>query len=380
MTSLPAVNPRLKSLIATTVAVKALVLVLICAGYYLIPFDFAAHDANFIYPFGETATLRSAFKTWDANHYLYLANYWYSPFNINNAFYPLFPFLVRLAGYLVPDALVAGLAISTALTVLAVVYLYLLIRKTCSEEVAYRSCLVMLAFPTSFYCGLMYTESLFLLLSVMLLYYLGEERFAVAALCAFLLPLTRPTGILVIVPALAVLVLAPRLRERFTVKMLLVPAGFLAGYGAYLLVMKTATGDPFAGFDAQKVFQANNSLSKLFHPLDWFMDNFVHIQLTLNGFTTSIVNRAFFVCYAVIAAVSFKRLDPPLYLFLLVTGLIPAMTGSLTSYMRYLVVVFPLYVYLADRLKGKTIYWYLVPASILQALFLLAHASNRWVA
>jgi len=144
--------------------------------------------------------------------------------------------------------------------------------------------------------------------------------------------------------------------------------------------MKLATGDAFAGFDAQKVFQASNSLLNLLHPVDWFLNNFVYTEFTLNGFTTSIVNRVFFVVYAVIAVLSFKKLDTTLFAYLLVTGLIPALSGSLTSYMRYLVIVFPLFVYLASTLRGRSLWYYLVPCSLLQVVFVLLHASNRWVA
>lgn len=376
-----ALNPRLKKLVVITLLVKLAVLGLIGASTFLVPFSFTGHDVNFVYPIGEPAYWASAFKTWDANHYLYLADNWYSPFHIGNAFYPLLPFLIRVAGYLTfGHNLVAGLAVSTLCAVLSVVYLFQLVAKTHDEEVAYRSCLILLAFPTSFYIGLVYTESVFLMLATMLLYYLKENRTAPALACAFLLPLTRPTGILVVVPVLVALVFELRAQGKLDPKKLLVPFGFLAGYGSYLLVMLLATGDAFAGFDAQKVFQASNSLLNLLHPVNWFLSNFIYTEFTLNGFTTSIVNRVFFVVYAVIAALSYRKLDKTQFAYLLITGLVPALTGSLTSYVRYLVIVFPMFVYLALTLRGKTVLFYLVPCSILQVAGVLLHASNRWVA
>ncbi|GFO70443.1 hypothetical protein GMLC_40220 [Geomonas limicola] len=376
-----AINPRIKSLVVITLLVKVAILVLIGASWYLVPFSFAGHDANFVYPIGEPAWLASAFKTWDANHYLYVADNWYSPFHIGNAFYPLFPLLIRMAGYLTfGHTLVGAFVLSTLFAVLSVVYLFLLIAKTYDEEVAYRSSLILLAFPTSFYIGLVYTESVFLLLAIMLLYYLRENRMMPAIACSFLLPLTRPTGILVIVPVLVALLLELRTKRSFDPKKTLLPLAFVAGYGSYLLVMKLATGDPFAGFDAQKVFQASNSLLNLLHPVDWFLNNFIYTDFTLNGFTTSIMNRVFFVVYAVIAVLSYRKLDTTLFAYLLITGMIPALTGSLTSYMRYLVIVFPMFVLLAMKLKGRSVLFYLVPCSILQVVLVLLHASNRWVA
>ncbi|MBU5637957.1 glycosyltransferase family 39 protein [Geomonas sp. Red69] len=374
-------NSYIKKLTIITVLTKAVILAVIWAGYYLVPFNVPAHYANFIYPIGEPVSLASAFKTWDANHYLYLADAWYSPYHISNAFYPLFPFLVRVVGSLTfGNNLVAGLILSTTFTVLSMVYLFRLIGKTHGEEVAYRSCLMLLAFPTSFYLGLVYTESLFLMLALMLLYYLRENKTTPSFICAFLLPLTRPTGILVIVPALAAILPCLRAKESFELKKLLTPAGFVAGYGTYLLLMDLSTGDPFAGFDAQKVFLANNSLLNLLHPIDWFLNNFVYLDFTLNGFSTSILNRVFFVFYAVVAVLSYKKLDKTMFAYLLVMGLVPAMTGSLTSYMRYVAMAFPLFVYLAIKLRGRMAYCYLIPCALVQVVFVLVHASSRWIA
>lgn len=372
--------PRIRNLIIITLLIKVSILGLICADYYLVPFSIRNHDINFVYPIGESSTLWSAFKTWDANHYLYLADFSYRPFHMSNAYYPLLPFLIRVVSYLTfNNTLMAGFIISNFLAVLSVVFLYLYIRNTYDEKVAYKSCLILLAFPTSFYIGLIYAESIFLMLSIMLLYYMRENKTAPAFICSFLLPLTRPTGILVIVPALVAIVPSPYSTDRFISKKLLIPTGFLSGYATYLLIMRVYTGDPFAGFTIQNVFLSSNSFLNLLHPVDWFVNNFIFIKFTLNGFTTSILNRAFFVIYAVIAVMSYKKLDKTQYVYLLVTGLIPAMTGNLMSYMRYVVVVFPLYVYIAIKLRERTVY-YLLPSSVIQALFLLVHASNRWVA
>ena len=121
------------------------------------------------------------------------------------------------------------------------------------------------------------------------------------------------------------------------------------------------------------------SVSTLLHPLDWFTANFLDTSFTLNGFTTSILNRAFFAFFVVVTLFAFRHLDPVLLTYLLVLGAIPAMMGPLTSYMRYVLVAFPLFVFLARQLGPRSVYFAIVPSATVQVLFLLAHAANLWI-
>ncbi len=375
-------SARLRRLLVVALAVKLAALVIVYAGYHLVPFSVDGHDFNFVYPIGEPACLASAFKTWDANHYLFLAEQGYRPLHISNAFFPLLPLVMRsLSVVTFGDTLVAGLLASTLFALVALTYLFLLIRRTHGEEVAFRTGLLLLAFPTAFYLGLVYTESLFLALAIGLFYYLAERRTWPAAAFAFLLSLTRPTGLLLVVPVLVALFLVPpRPGVREVRRRLAVPAAFVLGYATYLLVMLATTGDPLAGFDAQRVFLANNSLSNLVHPVDWFTTLFLRDSYSWNGFTNSLLNRAFFVLFVVAAAFAWRDLGPALFVTLLVLGLLPGMTGPLTSYARYLVSAFPLFIFLAVRLGPRATGLFLVPSAVFQIALLLLHASNRWVA
>ena len=370
---------RLQKLLAVALAVKVAVVVLIVAGHFLFPFHEGAYWSNFVYPFDEDPGLRSAFKTWDGNHYLFLADNGYQPSHISNAYYPLLPLAMRLLRPLaLGDGLVAGLLVSIACCLGAVAFLYLLVKDTHGEDVAWRAGLCFLAFPTSFYTGLVYTESLFLLLAIGLFWFLRRGWTLPALLFSFALPLTRPTGLLVALPA----VVATFLQEpgwRPTARKILVPVAFALGFATYLAIMALSTGDPFAGFEAQRVFLASNSIGNLLHPVDWFVSNYVTVQLTLNGFTTSILNRACFALFIVAAALCARSLDRSLLVYTLVVGVVPAMSGNMTSYIRYVAVVFPLFICLAARLERRVALW-LVPSFALQAVAVLVHASNRWIA
>ncbi|MFT3916399.1 MAG: mannosyltransferase family protein [Anaeromyxobacteraceae bacterium] len=364
--------------LACALAAKLAVLALVAASPWILPFFQPAYWANFQYPFDEEPTLRSCFKTWDANHYLFLADWGYQPQHISSAFYPLLPFLLKLLRPLAGgDALVAGLVLSTAAFLGAVAYLFLLVRAERDEATASRACLLLVAFPTTFYAGLLYTEALFLLLAVGLFFHLRRNELGLATAFAFLLPLTRPTGLMVALPAtVAVAALAPAWRPAW--RKLPMPLAFAVGFAAYLGILYASTGDALAGFDAQKVFLAQNSLANVLHPLDWFTRNFVEVKLSWNGFTTSVLDRAAFVLFVAAVATSWRRLDRAMLVFVLVVGGIPALTGSMTSYVRYVAVVFPLFACVAGRL-GRAFPWVVGAGTVLQAAAVVVHASNRWI-
>jgi hypothetical protein len=371
----------LNKVIKLTLLMKASILVLIYLGYHFLSFNAINYNGNFVYPAGEAPGPFTLFKTWDAQHYLYLADQGYHPGQMSNAFYPLLPFLIHLTGFLfLSHTMAAGLFVSHALTLIAMGYLYLFVKKRYDEKTAFFSCLLLLAFPAGFYIGLIYTESLFLALSTALFYYCGEKKLLPAIFCAFLLPFTRPTGLFVILPIFAGIFWGEFFKEKsYRFKKLLIPLGLMAGFAGYLILMKIFTGEFFAGPAAEKYIRTNYSITHLFHPIDWFVMNFIKTDFSVAGLHSGIINRLLFVGYLAVLLLARKHLNRTLFAYSLVLGLIPALSGDFASYMRYLVVLFPLFIYLAVKLKENAEY-YMLACLPLQALFALAHSLNYWVA
>jgi hypothetical protein len=260
------------------------------------------------------------------------------------------------------------------------VFLYLLVRKTHDEKTAFAACVLLLAFPSGFFVGLVYTESLFLMLTCALFYYSLEKKTVLAFICAFLLPLTRLTGIFVLAPVLADLVLNSDFKKKpFTTRQWIVPLGFMLGLAAYFLIMRITTGDYFAGFESQTHFASGYSFAHVLHPLAWISHNFFEVQYSFNQFTTSALNRLLFVLFIVGLVFGWKRLSVPFWVYSLLLGLIPALSDNLTSYLRYGIVVFPLFILAALKLKDKMDY-YLWIALPLQMFLALLYSLNEWVA
>ncbi len=140
----------------------------------------------------------------DAVWYLRLADEGWSRDDASAAFFPLYPLAVRAVSWLLPgDDLLAALLVSNAAFLGALLALFALTADAFGERSARRTIVVTALFPTAFFFLAPYTESLFLLLSVLAFREARHDRWGRVALFGGLAALTRSVGIL-LVPALAV--------------------------------------------------------------------------------------------------------------------------------------------------------------------------------
>lgn len=373
-------DPGLRKVLKAALLVKSGVFATLVSGYFLLPFAVSNYQGNFHYPPGEEPGFSAHFKTWDAQHYLFLSEQGYRPDQPSNAFYPLLPFLISVLRFLfLGNSLLAGLFLSNFFSLTAAAFLYLWTRPKLGGERAAFACFLLLAFPTAFYMDLVYTESLFLTLAIALFYFLEEKKTSWAAFCAFLLPLTRPTGLLVLVPVLAALFWKKaRPPQPSNPAPWVVPLALGAGFGLCLCLMNGLTGDPWASFHAQRFFTSGYGVTNLLHPFQWFLSNFVRGPFTWMGFGTGILDRVFFILFLGVTAWGYQILDPPSLVYCLVLGLVPALTGDLASFDRYWISLFPLFQVLAVRLGGKAPYLLGIFLP-LQGALALAHSLNIWV-
>lgn len=195
----------------------------------------------------------------DSPLYLNIARNWYVNHGEDRfliVFYPLYPILIRVLSYLIPDYFLAGLVISTFSLIIASIYLYQLVQLDFNEQVAYNSVIFLLIFPFSFFMGLVLSDSLFLALTVMTFYYMRKRKWFLAGLLGGLASLTRNFGILLLIPVGIEYLAATKLVQMIKAKnwrkifsdfahsgsdLLLIPFGQII----YLLINKLVTGDWF---------------------------------------------------------------------------------------------------------------------------------------
>jgi hypothetical protein len=135
--------------------------------------------------------------TFDSYHFIKVALQGYAPQSVN--FFPLYPFLLSLAGNNSIVLASWGIVLSNVAFLIALFYFYGLARLDCNGRSARIAVLALAFFPSTAFFSAVYSESLFLLLSVAAFYYVRKNRWIASALCAGLAALTRNSGILLAV-------------------------------------------------------------------------------------------------------------------------------------------------------------------------------------
>ncbi len=196
------------------------------------------------------------FNRWDALHYERLAEFGYGvseSLKPSMVFYPLFPWLIRVASYVTQEYVLSAFIVATLASIGAVFALYKLALLEFGRETALRSVWFLLIFPTSYFLHIPYTEGLFLSVSIGSLYFARRGRWPLAAFLGILACLTRANG-LVLVPTLAVEAFlqyrSSRSWENQWLLILLVPVGFVI----YLAINQSAAGDALAFIQIRKDF------------------------------------------------------------------------------------------------------------------------------
>jgi hypothetical protein len=197
-------------------------------------------------PLGDALAAPAA--AWDSVWYLAIADGGYADPQ-RAAFFPLYPLLVRGGGWLVGSSLVAGALVSAACFMVALVVLHELTRLELGAGAARWTVLALAWSPMSFFFSAVYSEALFLAVSVGALLAARRERWWLAGTLCALGAATRSAGVVLVVP-LALMMLEQRPRARDALALALVPAGL----GAYMAGLALAGHDAFAPFHAQDVW------------------------------------------------------------------------------------------------------------------------------
>ncbi len=158
--------------------------------------------------------LANMLARWDTFYYYTIATggYHWDPAvlrHYNVVFFPIYAMLMRWGGAaLGGHPLLAGLIVSLAAFAGAMAVLHRLARLDVGDDDAWRVVLLISTFPYALYYSAVYTESLFLLLSVGAFYAMRRGRLGWVAICGLAAGLTRPNGFWLALP-LACLALWP---------------------------------------------------------------------------------------------------------------------------------------------------------------------------
>jgi hypothetical protein len=141
---------------------------------------------------------------WDALWFERIARNGYNPQDASAAFFPGYPLSIRAIGSITSlSKLSSGLLVSNVAFLCALVVLFALTTRESSKNMARRTVLLVACFPASFFFLAPYSESLFLVMSLLAFWWARARRPWLAGLAGSLAALTRSVGVL-LVPALLV--------------------------------------------------------------------------------------------------------------------------------------------------------------------------------
>jgi hypothetical protein len=179
---------------------------------------------------GPLDTLVAPGARWDSVWYLDVAHSGYGADPARAAFFPLYPLVLRALG----SDIVAGILVSLACFAIASLLLHRLTAIELGPEAAGPAVLALALFPGSLYFSMVYSEALFLALSVGAIYAARTGRWGWAGALGALGAATRSAGVLLVIP-LALLWWRHSRRARDGAWLALVPLGVAAFCGALAL-------------------------------------------------------------------------------------------------------------------------------------------------
>jgi hypothetical protein len=340
---------------------------------------------------------------WDTVHYVEVAYNGYHYDLSNTAFFPLFPLLMHSLGTLLGGSVVAdytaGLILANICFYGALVLFYQLVCEDFDHNIARKALFYLALAPYAIFFFTAYTESLFLLLSLAVFFFLRRGRpldWWLAGLCGFLAVITRSTGIILLVPFFICILEKFGIhtfvtRENWGQKlnailsMVLIPSGLLI----YMFYLWKSFGNPWlfsieqtrvwfrslsfpwmgifycikALFVSPFLFQQN--LADLFFtlmPLTILIIGWKHLPLHYTLFSLAMI--LYVLCYPVL-----DQQNPDLTYM------------PLMSVPRYLLVIFPIFILLGQWSKHPRLALILTTTSlILFGVNIVLFVTQRWVA
>ena len=133
----------------------------------------------------------SILELYDGEHYIEMARAGYSsPFLY--AFFPMYPLLIRIINIIIPSYQISGALISNISSFLSI----LLLNKLTKDKDNKFNILCFIFSPILAYTSIVYTESIFMLLTILGYYFYKKDKYILSAIIVGLSILTRNSGII----------------------------------------------------------------------------------------------------------------------------------------------------------------------------------------
>lgn len=319
---------------------------------------------------------------WDSIQYLDIAHHGYASRG-DTVFFPFYPLTIRLVGSVIGSYTVAGILISLTAFAAALVALHLLTEIELGPGAADATVYILAFAPLSFFFTAVYTESLFLAISVCAVLAARNDRWGVAAVLGGLAAITRVPGILLTLPLAWIFVQRHGVRDRRIAWLLLGPLSLLSflaylhhrGY-SWLAPITNQTGPQYG-------HQLAGPLSTVAQAVSAGVSGFAAIlrgtpvikpelPLGLLSFSAESVELLLALVLALVAlGIAFRRLPMAYAVYALAVVVVcvwsPTVNQPLQSFDRYTLTIFPLWMAAGSVLSRRRL---LVPLVFLESALL----------
>ena len=331
---------------------------------------------------------------WDGQWYLKIATEGYRTDDGSAAFFPLYPWILRVVGWLAGERYIwAGTLISSLFFLAALILLHRLVRLDFHPEDAGRTVFYIAAFPMAFFFWAVYSESLFLFLAVGAMLAARTQRWWWSAVAVSFAIWTRTTGLLLLLPLgwelwrayhppppTDPMAMPPPRPRAWSITALLLPGLSVLGLMGWSALK---FGDPLAQLSAQTGW--NRQFSWPWQTVINGIGAALHMPFQYQPENQSWTYLGALVFALVVGGLSVRWLRGSYSLYLWAGILFPLFSATprnpLLSYPRFLIVLFPAFIVLAlvgrNRYAHHIIIWV---SLLLLALYTIRFANWYWVA
>lgn len=259
-------------------------------------------------------------------------------------FFPLFPLIIRSFFSFIPHLEIAAFVASIALLLISFTSLYLFVAHFYSTVVAQRTVWLVFLFPFSIFFRSYYTESPFLTLSVWFLFFLLQKNYSLSGLFLGLLNITKGRAFPLNLLFLIILLLEFK-NKRINLRRVIFSL-FVALFPLFIWCLYNfqTTGDFLYFSRLIDVWKNHPAWMSLFYNLIAVIK---FIYLPFLTFHYSQVEIATFFACSLLLYRSRTFLPKPLWWFSFLTCIFPLLTVDFTSYSRFQIVSFPLFLYIS---------------------------------
>lgn len=339
-----------------------------------------------------------SWSNFDGVHYLTIANNGYKAADLIQAFFPLYPVLIKIGLLSNIPILLTGFMISNLFFILLLYKWYSFFIQFYSKTIVVISILLLLIFPTSFFFTALYGESLFLLLVLLTFDFAHKKRWLFASICAGFASLTRIVGIFLVFSLFIEYIYQNKTELKYTVnflllflkkhlKNLLIISLSFFGLFSYMYYLFIEFNDPLYFYTVQSKFGAGRESSIILLPqVVW---RYIKIIFTANPQTLSYYSAvqemviSILTLFALlIASLRQYKIRISWLVFSFGAYFLPTLTGTFSSMPRYVLVIFPLFLVLSQILQKNKylLFLYSIISLSLLCINTILFIQGYWVA